>query len=193
MRVAKVYLTALMALPVAVFSQEQPSQHESPQHESAEHDSAQHDSAQYESAQHESAQGQSKLAEGETSSSCIGHFTFSHEFLSRYPDAGGACREVKVQDGHKWARFDADVVRVQSNQLTANFVDRHDRNLGTITFDASPDFRVDMDGRQTRVSALRPGDKLSFWMPEDRAGFYAGPQALDSDKLAVVDTAPARR
>ena len=50
-----------------------------------------------------------------------------------------------------------------------------------------------MRANEFRLSALRPGDKLSFWMPEDRAGFYAGPQALDSDKLAVVDTAPARR
>jgi hypothetical protein len=178
MPAAKMSLAVLIALPFAAFAQDPPPQSES---------------AQEQPMQGHTRQEQSTLEEGQTSSSCIGHITFSQEFLSKYPSAGGACREVKVQDGEKWARFDANVTRVRGNQVTADFVDRSNRNLGTITFDASPDARVEVNGRPLRFSSLRSGDRLSFWMPEGRVGFYAEPGAAATTKLAVVDTQPAQR
>ncbi len=48
--------------------------------------------------------------------SCIKDITFSQEFLERYPKAGAACHEVVMKDGQKWARFDANVVKVKGNQ-----------------------------------------------------------------------------
>jgi len=183
MRATKLYVAALFALPIGALAQGQ-----SPQPRST-----QEQSTQEPSGQEHSAQGQSKLAEGQTSSSCINNFTFSQEFFTRYPNAGAACREVKVENGHKWARFDANVVTTGRNQLTANFVDRFNNSVGTITFDTSPDFRVQMNGQQVRVSSLQRGDTLSFWVSQDQAGFYAEPHALDSTKLAVAETAPAQR
>jgi hypothetical protein len=82
---------------------------------------------------------------------------------------------------------------MRAAKLTANFVDRYDKSLGTITFDAARDARVEVNGRRVRFSSLRRGDKLSFWMPESRVGFYAEPGASETTKLAVVENAPARR
>ena len=169
MRVAKFFMAALIAMPVGALAQ-----NEAP-------------------AEPNATPGQSTLQEGQTSRSCISNITFSQEFLARYPQAGGACREVKVENGEKWARFDADVVRVRSNRVTANFVDRYGKALGSITFDAARDARVMVNGRRVRFSTLKRGDKLSFWMPESRVGFYAEPGTQESDKLAVVNTAPAHR
>ena len=171
MRAAKLSVAVLIAMPIGALAQDQPREPQSSQ----------------------AAQAEPQLDEGQTSSSCISNITFSQEFLSRYPTAGAACREVKVENGTKWARFDADVARVSGNRVTANFVDRFDKKLGTITFDAASDARVQVNGRPMRFSALRPGDKLSFWMPEDRVGFYAEPGASETTKLAVVETAPAQR
>jgi hypothetical protein len=134
-----------------------------------------------------------RLPEGQTSASCIKHITFSQEFLASYPNAGAACREVKVENGVKWARFDADVVRVSGNQVTANFVDTSNRNLSAITFEATPDSRVEVNGRPIRFQALRGGDRLSVWMPESRVGFYAEPGTSESDKLTVISHTPAQR
>jgi hypothetical protein len=167
MHAVKLTLAALIAMPIGALAQDQtPS---------------------------ESTPGQTRLAEGQSSSSCIGNIVFSHEFLASYPQAGAACREVKMQDGMKWARFDAEVTRVRGNRVTANFIDRNDRKLSTITFDAARDARVEIDNRQRRFDSLMPGDKLSFWMPENRAGFYAEPGASESTKLAVVSHQPAQR
>jgi hypothetical protein len=170
MRAARLTIAALFVLPIAVLAQDQPPQPQSTQ----EHANA-------------------KLAEGETSSSCISNFTFSQEFLAKYPNAGGACHEVKVENGQKWARFDAEVFAVNGRRVTANFVDRYDRNVGQITFEAPSNARVDVNGRRTRYSDLQRGDRLSFWVPESRAGFYAAPGTAASDKLAVIDTQPAQR
>lgn len=168
MRAVKLFVAVLIAMPTVALAQDP-------------------------SPQTKSMQGQSKLEEGQSSRSCISNIVFSQEFLTRYPQAGRACREVKMESGEKWARFDAEVVQVRKNRVTANFVDRSDKSLGTITFDAAHDARVDVNGRQRKFSSLKPGDKLSFWMPESRVGFYAEPGASQTTKLAVVSSEPARR
>jgi hypothetical protein len=178
---AKLGLVVLVGLPIIALGQEQPSSRPQEEQPSSR-------------PQAQEAPSSSKLDEGQSSSSCINHIVFSQEFLARYPNAGGACREVKVEDGQKWARFDADVVRVRGRQVTANFVDRFDKSLGTLTFEASPEARVEVNGRDTRFSSLKPGDKLSFWMPENRVGMYAQPGAAsESSKLALIDSEPVRR
>ena len=178
MRLAKLCLAVLIVAPSVALAQGRSQQPESQQPEAQ---------------QPESTAGQSTLAEGQSSSNCMGHIVFSQEFLSRYPNAGGACREVKMEHGQKWARFDADVVNVKGNRITATFVDRFDRHLGTITFDAHRDARVLVRGRRQRFSTLRPGDILAFWMREDQVGFYAAPAASESSRLAVVSTSPMMR
>lgn len=130
------------------------------------------------------------MAQNESGLSCIKDVVYSQEFLARYPNAGAACREVVMKDGQKWARFDADVVRVRGNQVTADFIDNHKRSVGTLTFNAAPEARVMVDGREKRFSTLRSGDILSFWMPESRMGFYAEPGASEVEKLAVVSEPP---
>ena len=169
MRAAKLTVAVLIAMPIGALAQDQPPPPQStPQ--------------------------TTRLAEGQTSSNCLGNITFSHEFLARYPNAGAACREVKVENGQKWARFDAEVARVSGKRVTANFIDQNDRKLGKITFDAAMDARFEVEGgQQRRFDSLMPGDKLSFWMPENRVGFYAEPGASESNKLAIVSREPAQR
>lgn len=127
------------------------------------------------------------LAQGQPKLSCIKDVVYSQEFLAHYPKAGAACREVVQKNGEKWVRFDADVVRVRRNRVTADFIDKFGHSVGMLTIEASPDARVLVNGRKMRYSTLGRGDKLSFWMPESRVGFYAAPGALQSTRLAVVD------
>jgi hypothetical protein len=168
MRLAQVTMAALIAMPLGAL-------------------------AQNESPPPESTPAQQPLAEGQSSTSCISTIVFSQEFLQKYPNAGGACREVKVENGHKWARFDADVAEVNGSRITADFVDSYDRKLTQIVFDAPSDARVEVNGRSTRFSQLKPGDHLSFWMPDDHVGFYAAPGASQRSKLAVVSSKAVER
>lgn len=167
MHSAKPYFAFLVALPLVALAQGQ-----SPPTESA----------------------QSRVQEGQSSSSCVSNITFSQDFLTRYPNAGGACREVRVEDGRKWARFDAEVVQVRGNRVTADFVDRADRKLGKVTFDAPRDGRIMMGRREMRFSSLRQGNMLSFWVPEGSDTFYTRPGTTsDTTRLALVSQSPTQR
>jgi hypothetical protein len=125
--------------------------------------------------------------------SCLDGIVFSQEFLQKYPNAPRACREVVVKDGKKYARFDATVVDVKKDAVTADFMDTYNQKVTTVTFTTTPDARVQMEGNEVKVSDLKTGDTLSFWVPESRAGFYAAPGASEAKKLAVVSTTPATR
>ena len=125
-------------------------------------------------------------AADETKLSCIKDFTFSQDFLQRHPQAGAACREVIMKDGQKWARFDARVVGLKSEQVTVNFLNSVNQPVDTLTFVPPPDARVVVNGQEMTYGALGKGDLLSFWVPESRAGFYAAPGAAQLKELRVA-------
>ena len=132
------------------------------------------------------------LADEPTKLSCINDVTFSQEFLAKYPKAGAACREVVVKNGQKWARFSAHVVKVSGNEVTAELIDDFGNAVGTLTVNAAPDVPIDMEGKPTKFSQLRQGDKLSFWVPESRFGVYAAPGALNTGQFKVVNNGPSK-
>ena len=134
------------------------------------------------------------LAEDAPKLSCLTDIVFSQEFLAKYPNAGAVCKEVVVKDGTKWARFDANVVSVKGNLVTADFLGSRAQNtISTVTFSVSPQAKVQMNGKEIKATELQAGDSLSFWVPESRAGFYAAPGAAESKKLAVVNSTSAPR
>jgi hypothetical protein len=133
------------------------------------------------------------MADDQPKLSCVKDFTFSQEFLAKYPKAAAACREVVMKNGMKWARFDANVTKVKGKNITADFLDQYDQKIRTLTFTATPDATVTVDGKTEKFADLREGDALSFWVSEARAGFYAKPGSLNSGKFAVVNEGTAAR
>jgi len=125
--------------------------------------------------------------------SCIMDISYNPAFLTRYPNAAAACREVVMKDGEMWARFDADVVAVNGNQITADFMDPYKNSVGTVTFTASEDARLTVNGKEEKYTELRKGDSLSFWMPAKRLSFYAAPFTSASNQFALVDRTTKER
>ena len=126
--------------------------------------------------------------------SCIKDVTYSHDFLAKYPRAPAGCREVEMRDGMKWIRFQAKVVRMKGNKVTADFIDNHDQPIATLTFASTdPNERVEVDGKNIKFSQLKRDDELTFWVPESRFGFYASPLAQQKSKLTLVSDETALR
>src|SRR5262245_40121740 len=81
-------------------------------------------------------------AEGEKLS-CINDVTYSQTFLSQFPNAGAACREVVVKQGEKWIRFTSRVKGVKEGKhLAVEFLNVAGDPLGTITFAPNADASV---------------------------------------------------
>ena len=91
-----------------------------------------------------------------------------------------------MKNGEKWARFDAQVAKVEGDKVTANFMDNYHNVVSKVTINASPDARVDVGGTKTKFSSLHEGDKLSLWVPESKYGFYAAPGASQFHNITLA-------
>jgi hypothetical protein len=126
--------------------------------------------------------------------SCINDVTYSQEFLAKYPRAPAACDQVIESNGQKWIRFNAKTQSVGEGQATFGFSDSYGNTVASLTFAFTPDAQVVVKGRPKMASSLKKGDKVVFWMPENRFGFYAHAGAAESQqfKLAGTDTTQGR-
>src|SRR5690606_31107912 len=90
---------------------------------------------------------------------------WSPEALAQYPRIATACREVMQRDGKYYVRFEGEVQRVadRGQQLTIDF-----RDGDRLTVTPPENLSVTIDGRPTAARDLRPGDELTFYVPQDQ-------------------------
>ena len=107
-----------------------------------------------------------------TGASC-GEVTWSEEALEQYPSIASACQEVMERDGEYYVRFEGEVRRVSNRggRVTIAFEEGD-----TLTLTPPENLNLTIDGRQRAPRDLRPGDELSFYVPENQltATFFAG-------------------
>ena len=79
------------------------------------------------------------VAQGHPKLNCVKDVKFGQAFLAKFPDAGSACQEVKVVQGEKWVRFDAQVKNNKDNRMTVDLLNpsaiailRHDQCVLTV-------------------------------------------------------------
>ena len=113
-----------------------------------------------------------------TGASCD-QITWSKESLAKYPQIGRACREVMQRDGKYFVKFQGEVRRVADDgqRLTVNFKDG-DR----LTLTPPLNMSLYVNNKRTPIRALRPGDELNFYVPEDQltAEFFQGDAATST-------------
>ena len=136
------------------------------------------------------------VAQGQPKLNCIKDVVYGKEFLAKFPDAGVACREVKVVGGEKWVRFGADVKHNKDNRITLDFLNSQgDHAVYPMTFIYTPDATLTLANKEVKAaSAVEEGDEIVIWIPESRFGLYAQPGAAESKqfKLASDDSAIRR-
>jgi len=113
---------------------------------------------------------------------------WSDEALEQYPNIATACREVMERDGRYYVRFEGEVRRVRDrgNRITIAF-----EGGDTLTLTPPENLSLTIDGRERRPSELRPGDELTFYVPEDQltATFFAGqPETSEPQEVPISPT-----
>ncbi|HWN06129.1 MAG TPA: hypothetical protein VNO53_03115 [Steroidobacteraceae bacterium] len=93
---------------------------------------------------------------------------YSSEFLSKYPDAPAACIEAVEKEGKRYAKFNAKVFLNSADRTTVELLNTKGDRLSTFSFKPGPDAGVDIDGKKTKFTDLKKGEKISFWVSEDR-------------------------
>jgi hypothetical protein len=95
---------------------------------------------------------------------------WSPAFLKDYPKAPGACREVILKDGIKFATFNGKVSKVGHDYAQIAISDAYDNPISTIAFQLGTGGRVTVNDKVERVKDLRVGDQLTFWVREGQFG-----------------------
>ena len=112
---------------------------------------------------------------------------WSEEMKERYPDLDSACQSVEERNGKKYVKFEG-TVRDTGNRGSSINVDF--RGGGRVQMQPPEGTKIFMEGKPISVADLRRGDRLTFYVPEDRmtAQFYPDEQladARDSDAVNV--------
>lgn len=128
----------------------------------------------------------SKLAKVECS-----ELKFSEAFLTRYPHAPAACLEARELDGKRYAKFDAKVYLSGPEITTVNLVNAKGDIVDTFSLKPGPDQKIKINGKETKFSELRAGEKISFWVSEDRMEAAELPGATEHT-WAVAPPPPAK-
>jgi hypothetical protein len=85
--------------------------------------------------------------------------------LAKHPKIASACQEVMQRDGKSYVKFEGEVKKVAKGG-TEVVMDMKGGDKLTLT--PQPDRTVMVGGRKVPVKSLRPGDTLTFYVPEDR-------------------------
>ncbi len=93
---------------------------------------------------------------------------FGEAFLSKYPHAPAACLEGREYNGKRYAKFDAKVYITGPEITTVTLVNAEGESLDTFSLKPGPDQKIKVNGKDTKFSDLRKGEKITFWVPEDR-------------------------
>lgn len=116
---------------------------------------------------------------------------FSEAFLTRYPKAPAACLEAREHDGKRYAKFDAKVYITGPEITTVNLVNSKGDVVDTFSLKPGPEQKIKINGKDTKFRDLRVGEKITFWVPEDRMEAAELPGATDNT-WAVMPPLPAK-
>jgi hypothetical protein len=97
--------------------------------------------------------------------SCVS-VNWSAETLDKYPAIAAACQEVMQKDGKTYVKFEGEVKKVAKNGQEV--VMKMKGGKQDLVLNPPEGRTVYVGGRKTAVKSLRPGDTLTFYVPEDR-------------------------
>ena len=90
---------------------------------------------------------------------------WSDEMLAKHPKIGSACQEVVQRDGKTYVKFEGEVKKVAKGgtEVTMDM-----KGGDKLVLNPDPNKSVYIGGKKTPVKSLRPGDTLTFYVPDDR-------------------------
>jgi hypothetical protein len=91
---------------------------------------------------------------------------WSGETLAKYPNIGKACQEVMQRNGTTYVKFGGEVKKVAKNGTEVTMGMKG--SDATLVLHPEAGRTVNIGGKKTLVKSLRPGDELTFYVPDTR-------------------------
>lgn len=103
---------------------------------------------------------------------------FHKEFLDRYPKAPAICESVTVKNGVRSAKFSARVVGLDKGTVNVQFVNVAGdpvAGMEPLSFTPPAGAKLRVSGKTVSYRDLKSGDKLNFYVSENRVGVLTDP------------------
>jgi hypothetical protein len=109
--------------------------------------------------------------------------TWSERALATYPRIASACQGVEERNGKRYVKFSGTVksTQDQGQRLVVNFKDG-----GEVTLTPPAETSLYVSGKKTPVSSLARGDKLNFYIAEDRLAAQFPETETQSARFVIV-------
>lgn len=91
---------------------------------------------------------------------------WSAETLAKYPNINKSCQEVMQRDGSTFVKFEGTVKKVAKGGSEVTM--QMKGSDAKLVLNPDPNRKVNIGGKQTPVKQLRPGDTLTFYVPDSR-------------------------
>jgi hypothetical protein len=111
------------------------------------------------------------------------NFHWSAAFLSYFPQAAPACRDVTMKNGVAYARFDGRVAAVDPRLVQVEISDVANIPIAKVAFKTDAGGTVVIDNEVVRVRDLKVDDHLTFWLRDGQFG-SASPPA--DQRVAII-------
>ena len=93
---------------------------------------------------------------------------WSGTFLNKYPRAPAACQTVDIKDGIKYAKFEGKVLDLNPDSVKVAIVNVAGTPSGEVAWHTSPDDDIMINNKMSKISDLKKGDGLEFWVQEGK-------------------------
>jgi hypothetical protein len=92
--------------------------------------------------------------------------------------------EARVYQGKKYAKFNAKVYLVDADAVTLTFLNVAGDDLSTFTAKPAANTVLYVNGKATAWKDLKPGDKITVWVSENRFSVAGAPGEAASPGMA---------
>ena len=110
---------------------------------------------------------------------------FGAEVLEKLPNAKKLCRGIKEMNGTVYVHYIAEVESRAANNVTVKFLDKDGKAVSRVAFEPTVDQMVTVDGKPTKYTSLDKGQKLDFWIAQNKWSLYATPDGKAMKILSV--------
>jgi hypothetical protein len=110
---------------------------------------------------------------------------FGDEVLEKMPNAKKLCRGIAEKNGTVYVHYIAEVEARDANSVTVKFLDKDDKAVTRVAFEPTADQTVTVDKKPMKYAALDKGQKLDFWIAQNKWSLYASPDGQAMKILSV--------
>jgi hypothetical protein len=100
---------------------------------------------------------------------------FGAEVLEKMPNAQKLCRGIAEKNGTVYVHYIAEVESKTATTVTVKFLDKDDKAVSRVVIEPTADQTVAIEKKPVSYLKLDKGQKLDFWIAQNKWSLYASP------------------